>query len=159
MSKKRMAPILLVLAAGGICFGLLVLGVRIAIGKDTIMTSTETGPIYNHLPDLPETSEIAWCSRSTGGIGLVNHWLYIFAFYDHDISSELSSKLQEVTVEDACVDIELYYAPDEVKGQKWRHFENAQFAFQDDIALTEKMSTQVYINETGTILYVETYWD
>lgn len=155
MGKKRIQTILLVLAAGGACFGLLVLCALGAKGRDSVMTSTETGPIYNHFPDLPKTSEIEWCSRSTGGIGLANHWLYIFAFYDHDVSSEL----QEMTVEDACADIELYYAPDEVKGQKWRYFENAQFAFQDDIAVTDKMSTQVYINETGTILYVEVYWD
>lgn len=155
MSKKEIRMILLFLAAGGVWFLLLVLAALGAKGKDSVMTSTETGPIYNHFPDLPETSEIEWCSRSTGGIGLVNHWLYIFAFYDHDISSEL----QEMTVEDMCEDIELYYAPDEVKGQKWRCLENAQFAFQDEIAVTDKMSTKVYINEAGTILYVEAYWD
>jgi len=153
--KRTHKKLLILVVGGGVCFWLLVLCALGAKGKDYTMTSTETGPIYNHLPDLPETSKITWCSRSRGGIGLMNHWLYIFAFYDHDISSEL----QEMTVEDACADIELYYDPDEVKGQKWRGFEKDQFAFQDDIAVTDKMITQVYINETGTILYVETYWD
>lgn len=146
---------LLALAVSGICFWLLALLVQEIKGKDDVRISKETGAIYNHFPDLPETSEIEWCSRSKGGLGLVNHWLYIFAFYDHDVSSEL----QEMTVEDAYADIELYYAPDEVKGQKWRYFQNAQYAFQDDIAVTDKLTTQVYINETGTILYVEAYWD
>lgn len=158
MGKKRIRMILLVLAIGGVWFGLLVLCALGAKGRDTVMTSTETEPVYNHFPNLPETSEIAWCSRSTGGIGLVNHWLYIFAFYDHDIRGEL----QEMAMGDVCEDIELYYEPDEVKGQRWRSLgkeQHATYAFQDDIAVTDQLSTQVYINETGTILYVEAYWD
>lgn len=155
MGRREIRAILSGLAVGVVFFALLVLLALGAKGKDSIMTSKETGPIYNHFPDLPETSEIEWCSRSTGGIGLVNHWLYIFAFYDHDVSREL----QEMTVEDACEDIELYYAPDEVKGQRWKRLENAQFAFQTCIPETKKMMTKVYVNETGTILYVEAYWD
>lgn len=158
MSKKGIHKILLVLAIFGVYFGLSVLCALGAKGKDSVMTSTETGPIYNHFPDLPETSKIEWCSRSTGGIGLVNHWLYIFAFYDHDISSEL----QEMTVGDVCEGLELYYEPDEVRGQQWRSLgkeQHATYAFQDDIAVTDKLSTQVYINETGTLLYIDAYWD
>lgn len=155
MSKKRIYSMLLALAVSGICFWLLALLVQEIKGKDDVMISKETEPIYNHFPDLPETSEIEWCSRSKGGLGLVNHWLYIFAFYDHDVSGEL----QEMTVEDACEDMEWYYMPDKAKGQSWKSVENAHFAFQSDIAEYKKMSTKVSINETGTILYVEAYWD
>lgn len=155
MRKKRIYTFLLVLAVCGVCYGLLALLVQEIKGRDSVMISKETGPIYNHFPDLPETSEIAWCSRTKGGLGLVNHWLYVFAFYDHDIRGEL----QEMTVGDMCEDIELYYAPAEVKGQSWRSLEKDQFAFQEGIAMTKKMITQVYINDTGTILYVEAYWD
>ena len=34
-----------------------------------IQVRTDTEPIYNHFPDLPETSEIQWCSKSSEGIG------------------------------------------------------------------------------------------
>lgn len=141
----------LLAAAGGVCLALLIFAALGAKGKVSVMTSTETGPIYNHFPDLPETSEIQWCSKTSGGIGPSMVRLYIFAFYDHDISGEL----REMTVQNECGDIELSYEPDEVKGQKWRAVENADFAFQSDIIMTKKMYTTVYINEAGTILYVE----
>ncbi|MDE6220765.1 MAG: hypothetical protein K2G51_10135 [Lachnospiraceae bacterium] len=111
--------------------------------------------IYNHFPDLPETSEIQWCSVTSGGLGPSMVRLYIFAFYDHDISGEL----QEMAVQSECGDIELYYEPDEVKGQKWKSAENANFAFQSNIIMTKKMCTVVHINEAGTILYVEAVGD
>lgn len=113
---KRIYIILLVLITGVVCFGLLVLLALGAKGKDSVMTSTETGPIYNHFPDLPKTSEIKWCSKSSGGIGLVTTTIYIFAFYDEDISNAL----QGMTIDDETAEIELYYVPEEVKGQKWR---------------------------------------
>ncbi|MDE7418166.1 MAG: hypothetical protein K2N44_17995 [Lachnospiraceae bacterium] len=159
MSKKKICTLLLVAAAGGICFALLVLAALGAKGKESVMTSTETEPIYNHFPDLPEASEIQWCSRTSGGIGPSMVRLHIFAFYDHDISGELSSKLQEMTVKNEYEDIELYYAPDEIKGQKWKPVENADFAFQSDVIMTEKLYTTVHVNETGTILYIEAVGD
>lgn len=152
---KRIYIILLVLTTGVACFGLLVLLALGAKGKDSVMTSTETGPIYNHFPDLPKTSEIKWCSKSSGGIGLVTTTIYIFAFYDEDISNVL----QGMTIDNKTVEIELYYEPEEVKGQKWRPVENAAFAFQTDIKDTQKMYTKVYLNESGTILYVEAIGD
>lgn len=155
--KKDMKKIgiLLLAAACGVCFVLLAMAALGAKGKDSVMTSTEAGPIYNHFPDLPRASGIEWCSRTSGGIGLSVVRLYFFAFYDHDISGEL----QDMTVKNECVDIEWYYAPDDVKGQKWKPVENAGFAFQGDIETAEKMSTSVYINEAGTILYVEAVGD
>ena len=81
--------------------------------------------------------------------------LYIFAFYDKDVSSQLGG----MEIEDEAAKIALYYAPDEVKGQKWRHVKNAAFAFQTGIKDTRKMCTEVYINEAGTILYVEAMGD
>lgn len=51
--------------------------------------------------------------------------IYIFAFYDEDISNAL----QGMTIDDETAEIELYYVPEEVKGQKWRPVENASFAF------------------------------
>ncbi len=152
---KRIYIILLVLITGVVCFGLLVLLALGAKGKDSVMTSTETGPIYNHFPDLPKTSEIKWCSKSSGGIGLVTTTIYIFAFYDEDISNAL----QGMTIDDETAEIELYYVPEEVKGQKWRPVENASFAFQTGIKDTKKMCTDVYLNEVGTILYVKAMGD
>ncbi len=149
MKRKQIYIILLALAAGGACFALLVLLALGAKGKDSVMQGTETAPIYNHFPDVPETSQMQWCSRSSGGIGLVTICIYVFACYDHDISGEL----QEMTVGDECDDIEFYYVPDELKGQKWRRVENAEFAFQTGIKDSRKMYTQVYLNEAGTILY------
>lgn len=149
MKRKQICMILRVLAAGGACFAVMVLLALGAKGKDSVMTSTETAPIFNHFPDVPKTSQMQWCSRSSGGIGLVTTWVYVFAYYDHDISGEL----REMTVGDECDDIEIYYVPDEAKGQKWRRVENAEFAFQTGIKDSRKKYTEVYLNEAGTILY------
>ena len=93
---KRIYIVWFVLAIGSVCFALLVVLALGAKGKDSVMTSTETEPIYNHFPDLPKTSEIKWCSQSSGGIGLVTTTLYIFAFYNEDISDTL----QGMTIDD-----------------------------------------------------------
>ncbi len=124
--------------------------------KGNIQIRTDTQPIYNHFPGLPETSEIQWCSRSSDGIGLTTVQIYIFAFYSHDISNEL----QDMGIENQSRDIELYFDPDGINGdQKWRCIENAKFAFQTDIKDTQKMNTTVYINDSGTILYIEAIGD
>lgn len=152
---KRIYIVWFVLAIGSVCFALLVVLALGAKGKDSVMASTETEPIYNHFPDLPKTSEIKWCNQSSGGIGLVTTRLYIFAFYNEDISDTL----QGMTIDDKAATIELYYEPEEVRGQKWRLVENAAFAFQTDVKDTQKMYTNVYLNASGTILYVEAVGD
>ncbi|MCI9387411.1 MAG: hypothetical protein HFH77_13895 [Lachnospiraceae bacterium] len=152
---KKSSMVLLALAVGGAFLAALFFAALGDKGKASVMTSTEAAPIYNHFPDFPETSEMKWCSKSSGGVGLVTTTLYIFAFYDKDVSSQLG----EMEIEDEAAKIALYYAPDEVKGQKWRHVKNAAFAFQTGIKDTRKMCTEVYINEAGTILYVEAMGD
>ena len=123
--------------------------------EENILIRTESEPIYNLFPDLPETSEIQWCSRSSGGIGLTTTRIYFFAFYDEDVSREL----QEMKMENK-EDIELHFFPDGVsKDEKWRYVENGWAAFQTGIKDSEKMYTTVYINEAGTILYVEAIGD
>ena len=113
---------------------------------------TETEPIYNHFPGLPETSEIQWCSWTSSGIGLTTIKVYIFAFYDRDISNEL----QDMGIESRGEQVELYFVPEGIDGdEKWRRVENAGNAFQTGIKDTEKMNTVVYINDTGTVLYIE----
>ncbi len=117
---------------------------------------TETEPIYNHFPDLPKTSEMQWCSESSGGIGLNTVRLYLFAYYDHDISGEL----QGMNVSDQEDAIDLYFVPEGMSGeQKWRIAEDAPFAFQEDMKGAQKMNTAVYIDATGTILYMEAIGD
>lgn len=124
--------------------------------KENIKIRTDIEPIYNHFPGLPETSEIQWCSRTSDGIGLTTVKLNIFAFYDHDISN----KLQDMGIENQSRDMELYFVPDGMNGdEKWRYIENAKFAFQTDIKDTKKMNTTVYINDAGTILYIEAIGD
>lgn len=120
--------------------------------KESVQIRTETEPIYNHFPDLPQTSKIQWCSKSSGEIGLTTTTIYIFAFYDYDISSEL----QDMEIEPQSQNPELYFVPNEINmEQKWRHVENANLAFQSSIKITQLMNTTVYINESGTILYIE----
>lgn len=120
--------------------------------EESIQIRTETEPIYNHFPDLPETSEIQWCSWTSSGIGLTTVKVYIFAFYDHNVSNEL----QDMKIENQGEEIELYFVPEGINGdEKWRRVENTGTAFQTGIKDTEKMSTVVYINDTGTALYVE----
>lgn len=152
---KKIYKVSAVLAAAGILVLAAFLAVLGAEAKDTVMTSTKTAPIYNHFPDLPETAQVKWCSKSSGGFGLVTTKLYIYAFYDTD----LSSKLQNMDFDSEAAPIEESYAPDEVKGQKWRHAGNAPFAFQTGIKDTNKMCTEVYLNEAGTILYIEAIGD
>jgi len=124
--------------------------------KEDVQMRTDTEPIYNHFPGLPETSEIQWCSRTSAGIGLTTLKLHIFSFYDHDISSAL----QDMEIENQSGDVEFDFVPDSINGnEKWRHVENANFAFQAGIKDTEKMYTTVYINEAGTILYIDAIGD
>ena len=117
-----------------------------------VQVRTDVEPIYNHFPDLPEASEIQWCSKSSTGIGLKTIYIYIFAFYDEDISNEL----QDMEIKDENEDIELYFVPDGMDvNQKWKHVEDGGFAFQKEIKSTQKMWTNVFINEEGTMLYIE----
>lgn len=124
--------------------------------KEYVQNRTDTEPIYNHFPELPETSDIQWCSRTLSSIGPSTLKLHIFAFYDHDISNEL----QNMNIENQSKDIELYFVLDSINGQeKWRHVENTDFAFQEGIKNTEKMYTTVYINDAGTVLYIDAIGD
>ena len=159
MMRKIFSVQLGLLIVAGILFsaaGVILFAAERVKMNDNIQIRTETEPIYNHFPDLPKTSEIQWCSRTSDGIGLTAVKLYFFAFYDYDVSNEL----QEMKIENQGEDIELYFVPDGIhKDEKWRHVENAGFAFQTDIKDTEKMYTTVYINDTGTILYIEAIGD
>ncbi len=124
--------------------------------KEYIQIRTDTEPIYNHFPGLPETSEIQWCSRTSVSIGPSTLQLHIFAFYDHDISKAL----QDMDIENQSEDIEMYFISDRINGnEKWRPVENAVFAFQAGIKDTEKMYTTVYVNDAGTILYIDAIGD
>lgn len=127
-------------------------GVR---GKENLYIHTETQPIYNHFPDLPKTPEIQWCSSASDGIGLTTVEIYFFAFYDHDISNEL----QDVKIENQSKDIELYFIPEGMnEDEKWRLVEcpkSAPFSLQTGVRESARFYAEVYINEAGTVLYVE----
>lgn len=145
---KKIIIVLLVLAAA-MCVIFAAAG---AMSEENIQIRTETEPIYNHFPDLPETAEIQWCSRTSQGIGLTTVKLYFFAFYDHDISNELKG----MKIESRSGTIDLQFVPEGIKeDDKWRQVENAGSAFQTGIKDTRKMNTTVYINEAGTVLYIE----
>ena len=142
-----------VILAAGVTFLVIVVGIFLASivikTEEPIQVRTDIEPIYNHFPNLPETSEIQWCSKSSDGIGLTTTYIYIFAFYDDDISDEL----QDMIIKDENEEIELYFVSDGIDAdQNWRHIENAGFAFQKDSKSTQKMWTTVSINEAGTIL-------
>ena len=81
--------------------------------------------------------------------------IYIFAFYDHDVSNEL----QDMEIENQSEDIELYFVPDGVNGdEKWRRVEsteNVPFPLQTGVRESARFTADVYINEAGTILYIE----
>lgn len=152
-------PAVVILVAG-VIFLIMAAGIflvsTIMKTEEPIQVRTDIEPIYNHFPDLPETSQIQWCSKSSDGIGLTTTYLYIFAFYDNDISNEL----QDMVIKDNNEEIEVYFVPDGVDAnQKWKHVEDAGFAFQKDIKNTQKMWTTVSINEAGTILYIEAVGD
>lgn len=86
--------------------------------EENLQIHTGTEPIYNHFPDLPETSEIQWCSWISGGIGLTCVKVYILAFYDHDVSNEL----QDMEIENQGEEIELYFVPEGINGDELHKF-------------------------------------
>ena len=105
---------------------------------------------------IEDESEMQWCSESSEGIGLNTVKVYIFAYYDHDITGEL----QGMKFGDHESVVELCFVPEGMsREQKWMCAEDAPFAFQEDIKDTQKMNTTVYINEQGTILYLEAIGD
>ncbi len=124
--------------------------------NENFQIRTETEPIYSLFPELPKTSDIQWRSWISGGIGPTTVKLYFFAFYDYDVSNEL----QEMKLENQGKYIELYFVPDSIdKDEKWRLVENAGNAFQTGIKDTKKMYANVYVNDAGTILYIEAIGD
>ena len=158
---KKFSSVLIVLSGLVAAGGILSAAVLFAVGRakpeesiQDIQVRTETEPIYNHFPDLPQTSEIQWYSQSSGGIGLTTTTLYFFAFYDHDISGELRG----LDLGDRGEDIELPFVPDGVnEDEKWRRVQSAgnSFPLQTDVRESARFYADVYINEAGTVLYVE----
>ena len=150
MLKKITLSILALLTIGIILFA-------VTKGKETEdkQIRTDIEPIYNHFPDLPATENIQWCSRTSNGIGLTTVWLYVFAFYDYDVSTEFSEKgiLNEKT--------DFYFLPENLaeNSTKWMKLEDAEAAFQSGIKDSRKMGTSVYLNEAGNIIYMEAVGD
>ena len=120
---------------------------------------TDIEPIYHHFPGLPATEDIQWCSRTSDGIGLTTVWIYVFAFYDYDVGTELGGEgiLNEKT--------DFYFYPEDLvdSNSKWRKLEDkeivSQSGFQSGIKDSEKMAVSVYINEAGNIIYMEAVGD
>ena len=124
--------------------------------KQKVQFNTDTTPIYNHFPDLPETANIKWYSETSTGIGLSTIKIYIFAFYDHNIQNEL----QDMNFQTDSAPIEFDAVPGGIdENQKWRCADYADFAFQSGIQETQKMNTAIYLNEEGNILYMEAIGD
>lgn len=150
MLKKVTIPILAILIIGIILF-------TVTKGKETDekQIRTDVKPIYNHFPDLPATEHIQWCSQTSGGIGLTTVWIYVFAFYDHDMSAEFSEEgiLNEKP--------DFYFLPENLaeNNSKWRKLENMGAAFQSGIKDSKKMYTSVYLNEAGNVIYMEAVGD
>ena len=127
-------------------------GYQLGETAEDIQIRTETEPIYNHFPDLPETSKMQWYGEASGGIGLNMVRVSVFAYYEHDITGELQG-MRFVDCEDA---VDLRFVPEGIsREQRWRIAEDAPFAFQEGVKDTRKMNTTVYINEQGTVLYLE----
>lgn len=151
----------LLLAAGGILSAAALSAAkkdRMKESSQNIQIRTDTEPIYNHFPDLPEALEIQWCSQSSRGIGLTTTRLYFFAFYDHDVSSELLGAIQEMTIEDQGESRELYFVPENIdENEKWRKIQSPGdvFLLQTGVRESARFYVDIYMNDTGTILYVE----
>lgn len=63
-------------------------------------------------------------------------------------------------IENRSEKIKLHFVPDGIdQDEKWRPVENAGAVFQTGVKDTEKMGTSVFINEAGTILYIEAIGD
>lgn len=116
---------------------------------------TDAEPIYNHFPDLPKTKTIQWSSKSSGGIGPTTVFIYVFAFYDHDVSASFSA--EGVFNEKS----DFYFLPEtpSIGHYKWKKLQNMNAAFQSGIKDGEKFYTSVYLNDAGNILYMEAVGD
>lgn len=116
---------------------------------------TDPEPIYKLFPDLPATDTVRWCSRASGGIGPSTVKLYVFAIYDYDVGAVFPG-------EEACMEMTgFYFLPEELSENdlRWRKLENMETAFQSGIKNGERKYTDVYINEAGTVIYMEAVWD
>lgn len=158
MMKKAVIRILVILAMG---FALSVSACAPGAGEGTGEKAeekqiyTDAEPVYKRFPDLPEGGSIQWCSRASGGIGLSTVRMYIFAFYDRDISGGFSDE------EASDAEPDFYFVPENLAGgdDGWRRLENMGTAFQSGIKNGERIYTDVYINGAGNIIYMEAVWD
>lgn len=121
--------------------------------SNNIQIQTDTTPIYNHFPTLPETKKIEWYSEISDGIGPSTIELYIFASYD--TSEKIDSFLQTVTISDEIGTGDFNYSPGIVdENEKWHEILDVPFCFQEGIPKTSLMNTKVYVNNTHTMLFV-----
>lgn len=155
MKKTRMLKKILISIMGILIIGIVLFTVTKGKETDEKQIRTDVEPIYNHFPDMPATENMQWCSRTSSGIGLTTVWVYVFAFYDYDVSAEFSEEgiLSEKT--------DFYFLPENLAedNSKWRKLEDMGAAFQSGIKASEKMCTSVYLNEAGNIIYMEAVGD
>lgn len=116
---------------------------------------TDTGPVYNHFPDFPAAESIQWCSETSKGIGLTTVRIYVFAFFDSNVSERFGEWENLNKIPD------FYFLPDNLieDNTGWRKLACMEFAFQSGIKDSEKMVTSVYLNETGNVIYMEAVGD
>ncbi len=87
--KKAIIGIVSILIIGAVLCAIAILS-KSGEDMEEKQIRTDPEPIYKLFPDLPATDTVRWCSRTSGGIGLTNVRLYVFAFYDYDVGVVLS---------------------------------------------------------------------
>lgn len=110
-----------------------------------ITVRTEIGPIKNHFPGLPDANRVEWCSTATDGIGpsIVN--LYLFVYLSDDSATD--EIMQQFTLSEKAAPIDSPFYPEEInQADTWRLIQDEPYCFQDELPLTKKMGTEVYVN-------------
>ena len=128
-------------------------GAHMSLESQTeIRIRTEREPIYNHFPGLPETEHVEWCSTTSDGIGPSTVNLYLFAFLTDAASME--DIINQGSLSDTDAMIDSIFLPEGLKeNETWSHLLNVPFCFQEEVPITKRMSTEVYINSNRDIVY------
>lgn len=124
-----------------------------AASRADFQFQTDAGPIRSHFPSFPDAESVEWYSEADAGIGLSTTELHVFARFDSP--AELDALLESSQLSEAAAEIGAEHVPESVaEGEEWRQVLDLPFAFQDGVAQTDLMNTEVYVNGDRTLMYL-----
>ena len=114
---------------------------------------TDSEPIYDHFPGLPETERVEWRSVTHGGIGPSTVELYIFAFLTDDTA--MDARIAQHSLSEDEVKIDSIFTPKDLdNGITWRQLLDVPFCFQENSPYKDLMHTKIYISNDRKIVFI-----